>query len=80
MPNFYCVYCGLNFSTVKALVSLRCSRSPDHGNHKLYEGSEKSQYTCKYCGLKFTKIRIMTGLKCTKHPAGSCKGFHSPAL
>jgi len=54
MSKFYCEYCGISYSTVSALTNSSCSRHPagsGKGRHKLYEGSEKSQYTCKYCGI-----------------------------
>ena len=81
--KFYCEYCGQAFSTVSSLTSYSCNRHPDghhKGNHKLYEGGEKSQYICKYCGQKFGTISSMTANSCNKHPDGNYKGSHSPAL
>jgi len=83
MANFYCEYCGQKFSSVQSLTSNRCSKHPDGANkgyHKLYEGSEKSQYTCKYCGQKFSSIQSLTSNRCSKHPSGANKGYHAPAL
>ena len=83
MANFYCEYCGLKASSVSTLTSNKCTRHPNgfcKGNHKLYEGSEKSQYTCKYCGQNFRTIQALTGSRCTRHPNGYCKGNHAPAL
>jgi len=48
MANFYCEYCGTKSATVAGLVSGNCMKhadGPNKGKHKLYEGSEKSQYT-----------------------------------
>jgi len=50
------------------------------GKHKLYEGSEKTQYLCKYCGNKYPSIKLMTSSYCSRHPNGSNKGTHSPSL
>ena len=50
MSNFYCEYCGSKSSSVSSLTSQSCTKhpsGPSKGKHKLYEGSEKSQYTCK---------------------------------
>lgn len=83
MANFYCEYCGTKAASVQILVGGRCTKHPNgpsKGNHKLYEGSEKSQYTCKYCGMKYTSLQILCGGKCTKHPDGPFKGMHAPAL
>ena len=83
MPNYYCEYCGMKYSSAKALLAARCPRhplGPGKGNHKLYEGSEKIQYICKYCGLKFSSISSMVRLRCTRHPNGPAKGGHAPAL
>lgn len=83
MANFYCEYCGTKFSSVSSLTSSSCSRHPNgssKGKHKLYEGSEKSQYPCKYCGTKFSSLTSLTSSSCYRHPLGSSKGKHSPAL
>lgn len=83
MANFYCEYCGQQFSSVASLTSNSCSKHPDgsyKGKHKLYEGSEKSQYTCKQCGQQFSSIQTLTSNSCSKHPDGSYKGKHAPAL
>ena len=50
------------------------------GKHKLYEGSEKSQYVCKYCGTKYSSLSSLTSGSCMRHPNGSHKGKHAPAL
>lgn len=80
---YYCEYCGNRATKIESLVSRVCPKHPygfDKGNHKLYEGGEKSSYTCKYCGKKFPEILNMCGALCPKHPNGSAKGHHSPAL
>lgn len=79
--EFYCEYCGQKFFNVRQLTTTPCSRHPNgsnKGNHKLYEGTVKSQYTCKYCGRNFPTILFMTGMKCQDNPGGN--GNHSPAL
>lgn len=83
MTNFYCEYCGTKYPDVKSLTGNTCSRYPDgpgKGKHKLYEGSEKSQYICKYCGRKDSSLKNLTGNSCSRHPNGSGKGKHCPAL
>ena len=83
MPNFYCGYCGHKFNNVRSLTSCSYPRHPDgpsKGKHKLYEGTEKDEYTCKYCGHKFNNLFTMTGCSCPRHPDGPSKGKHSPAL
>jgi len=83
MANFNCEYCGQKFSSVSSLTSNSCSRHPlvsGKGKHKLYEGSEKSQYVCKYCGSKFSTLTSLTANSCSRHPNGSGKGKHAPAL
>ncbi len=83
MANFYCEYCGTKASSVSSLTGSFCLRHPNganKGKHKLYEGSEKSQYVCKYCGTKSSSISSLTGSFCLRHPAGANKGKHAPAL
>ncbi len=83
MTNFYCEYCGAKYSSVSSLTSRSCHMHPlgsHKGKHKLYEGSEKAQYTCKYCGAKYSSISSLTSRSCPKHPNGSHKGKHAPAL
>ena len=83
VSKYYCEYCGMSFSSVRALTACRCARhplGPNKGFHKVYEGSEKTQYTCKYCGLKFSSIRAMTACRCARHPNGANKGYHAPML
>lgn len=83
MANFYCEYCGTKFSDVKKLSASSCHRhpnGPNNGKHKLYEGSEKSQYVCKYCGTKFSSLTSLTASSCHRHPNGANKGKHAPAL
>ncbi len=83
MANFYCEYCGTKFSSVASLTASPCYRhpnGPNKGKHKLYEGSEKSQYVCKYCGTKFSTLANLTASPCYRHPDGENKGKHSPAL
>ena len=83
MANFYCEYCGTKFPSVVNLTASPCFRHPDganKGKHKLYEGSEKSQYTCKYCGMKFPSLSNLTAAPCFRHPNGYNKGKHAPAL
>jgi len=75
MPNFYCKHCGVSNTTVRALTSGSCPKSPSK-KHELYEGSEKPQYTCKYCGIKHTTIRALVSASCTKSPTK----YHEPAL
>lgn len=77
--NFYCEYCGAKYSSISSLTNGYCPKHPDgRGKHKLYEGSEKSQYFCEYCGAKYSSISSLTNGYCTKHPNG--KGNHAPAL
>lgn len=79
--NFYCEYCGAKYSSISALTSGSCPKHPDgKGKHKLYEGSEKSQYFCEYCGRKYNSISDLTANSCSKHPNGANKGRHAPAL
>ncbi len=83
MANFYCEYCGQNFSSVTNLTANICVKHPlgsNKGKHKLYEGSEKAKYTCKYCGQSFNSISSMTANICVRHPNGSNKGKHAPSL
>lgn len=83
MANFYCEYCGARHHSVASLTSSACSRHPlgsGKGKHKLYEGSEKKQYTCKYCGTMYNSLSGLTSGACHKHPEGTLKGKHSPAL
>ncbi len=83
MANFYCEYCGTKSASVSALTSSHCMKhpnGPNKGKHKLYEGSEKAQYTCKYCGTKQQTLQGLTSMTCMKHPDGVAKGKHSPAL
>ncbi|MBP5438889.1 MAG: hypothetical protein J6Y30_13015 [Treponema sp.] len=66
---------------MSSLTANSCSRHPNgsyKGNHKPYEGSEKSQYECKYCGQKYSSISSLTANTCSRHPKGSYKGNHSP--
>ncbi len=79
----YCEYCGHKFPDIRLLTTASCVRHPNgsnKGNHKLYEGSEKTKYNCKYCGKQFSSILVMTGATCLHHPKGSHKGGHAPAL
>ena len=83
MANFYCEYCGTKSSSVSNLTGGSCARHPSgsgKGKHKLYEGSEKSQYVCKYCGTKSSNLANLTGSICSRHPEGTNKGKHAPAL
>ncbi|WP_432632841.1 hypothetical protein [Brachyspira sp.] len=83
MANFYCEYCGSKYSSVASLTASSCARHPDgsyKGKHKLYEGSEKSQYTCKYCGQNYSNLASLTASSCARHPSGNYKGKHAPAL
>ncbi len=83
MANFYCEYCGQKASSISSLTAAKCPRHPNgrlQGQHKLYEGSEKSQYVCKYCGIKHPTILGLTAAKCPKHPNGRLNGNHAPAL
>ena len=83
MSNLYCEYCGKKFTSIPQLTSSFCPKHPNgfsKGKHKLYEGSEKSQYTCKYCGQNYPNIASLTASSCARHPSGSYKGKHAPAL
>ncbi len=83
MANFYCEYCGKRASSVSSLTFGLCRRHPNgtnKGNHKLYEGSEKSSYTCKYCGISRSSVSSLTFGLCRRHPNGTNKGKHAPAL
>lgn len=83
MANFYCEYCGQQYSSVQSLTSDSCSRHTSgayKGKHKLYEGGEKSMYTCKYCGQQANSIQSLTSNPCPRHPDGAYKGKHAPAL
>jgi DNA-directed RNA polymerase subunit RPC12/RpoP len=75
MANFYCKHCGAKNSSVQALTSSSCTKSPTK-KHELYEGSEKSQYTCKHCGIKNSTIYALTASSCMKSPTK----YHEPAL
>ena len=83
MANFYCEYCGIKYPNVATLTLNGCHRHPNgtnKGKHKLYEGTEKSQYTCKYCGIKYHNIGTLTLNNCHRHPEGRNKGRHARAL
>ena len=83
MSNCYCEYCGTKASSIMGLTGNSCHRHPlgsGKGKHKLYEGSEKSQYSCKYCGTSSSAIMGLTGNSCHRHPSGAGKGKHAPAL
>ena len=76
MANFYCEYCGAKYSSVSSLTAGTCNRHPEgRGKHKLYEGSEKSQYICKYCGSKYSSLSSLTAGTCNRHPNGRGKHF-----
>lgn len=83
MANYYCEYCGTKRKSESSIVSITClshPSGPNRGNHKLYEGEEKSKYACKYCGKDSSSIaKLITGA-CRKHPEGANKGKHAPAL
>ena len=83
MSNCYCEYCGTKASSIMGLTGNSCHRHPlgsGKGKHKLYEGSEKSQYVCKHCGTKYSSLSSLTSGSCMRHPNGSHKGKHAPAL
>lgn len=83
MANFYCEYCGGKYPSISNLTASNCGRHPsgaNKGKHKLYEGSEKSQYFCKHCGGKYPSISNLTASNCGRHPDGANKGKHSPAM
>jgi hypothetical protein len=83
MANFYCENCGTKASSIMSLTANTCNRHPlgaGRGKHKLYEGSEKSQYSCKYCGTSSSSIMNLVNNSCHRHPEGSGKGKHAPAL
>lgn len=81
--KFFCEYCGKEFKSIRDLTSsgLQCCNNPNGAmnGHKLYEGTEKSEYICKYCGKKFRSFADLTsnGLRCPKNPNGT---RHYPAL
>ena len=82
MANVYCEYCGTKASSISSLTNSSCPKHPNgslKGKHRLYEGSEKSEYFCKYCGYKASAIHHLTAHACSKHPNGSQKGKHAPA-
>ena len=83
MASVYCEYCGVKLPSVQVLTATSCYRHPlgcNKGKHKLYQGSEKPQYTCKYCGIKYPSLSTLCAMTCSRHPNGSGKGKHSPAL
>lgn len=83
MPNCYCEYCVTKSTSISILTAISCHRHPlgsGKGKHKLYEGSEKSQYSYKYCGTSSSTISSLTGNSCLRHPDGADKGKHAPAL
>lgn len=83
MSNVYCEYCGTKSSSISSLTGNNCQHHPDgpnKGRHKLYEGSEKTQYECKFCGTKSSSIASLTSNNCQRHPNGTNKGRHIPAL
>ncbi len=81
MANFYCEYCGQKFSNVQSLTLGICSRHPNgSGKHKLYQGSEKDQYTCKHCGQRFSTLTSLVAGICSRHKIGGGFGKHEPAL
>ena len=83
MSKVYCEYCGVSKTDVRSLTSGRCIRHPEgpnKGNHKLYEGGEKSNYTCKYCGYKSSNLVSLTSARCFRHPKVTNKWYHSPSL
>ncbi len=83
MEKYFCKNCGMKFSGIKALAASTCRNHPKgshQGNHKLYEGSEKSRYTCKYCGMQAGSIAALTASTCRHHPDGNHQGKHKPAL
>mgnify|MGYP007124180320 FL=1 len=83
MGNYYCENCGAKDTNIHHLTSGACQKHPNgplKGNHKLYEGSEKTKYFCKYCGASDPNMHHLTTGLCQKHPKGALKGYHSPAL
>ena len=83
MHNFYCEYCSTKNASISSLTANSCHRHPlgaGKGKHKLYEGSEKSQYSCKYCGTSASTLTSLTANSCNRHPNGTGKGKHAPAL
>ena len=83
MAKFYCEYCGHEAPSVMVLLGQPCPKhigGSNKGKHKLYEGSEKSQYTCKYCGSQANSIRNLVSQPCQKHSMGANMGRHAPAL
>lgn len=81
MKSYYCEYCGTKYSSISTLTLNKCARHPNgihKGQHKIYEGSEKSRYECKHCGTKFNSISTLTTGKCARHPKGANQGHHLP--
>ena len=79
MSNFYCEYCGTKSSSISSLTANSCHRhllGNGKGKHKLYEGSEKSQYTCKCCGSKYSTLSSLCSSSCSKSDTKK----HQPAL
>ncbi len=76
MANFYCKWCGRNYSSVSSLVQGACGLNPEGKKHVLYEGGEKSQYTCKLCGRNYPKLSSLVQGSCSKSPNKK----HQPAL
>ena len=83
MANYFCEYCGQNYSNIPSLTSGQCKRHPNgtlKGKHKLYEGVEKHKYTCKLCGSINSSLAGLTSGACRNHPKGKLKGNHQPTL
>jgi len=75
IANFYCKWCGGQYSSVSSLTANSCSKNPEGNKHALDEGSEKSQYTCKCCG-KYSSLSSLTANSCSKSPTKK----HQPAM
>lgn len=69
MEKCYCKYCGRQANDVANLVKSSCPNHPNgfsKGNHALYQGTEKPQYTCQYCGKKVNSIMNLTQSSCIR--------------
>lgn len=68
--RYRCKYCGLISSTIDALTSGRCYKSPEGENHVPYSGTEKSRYECEYCRQTSSTIDALTSGRCFENPNG----------
>jgi len=76
-PVYYCELCGAEYSNIESLTRDHCIKNGSRGNHVLYEGSPKDEYTCKYCGTTSYSIRSLVNNRCIRRPGHLP---HVPAL